>query len=276
MLQLDKAKTELNIKLEADANATIRAVTGFYTQLDAKVTKLQINNDVYDDVTTKNKLRLDELATKVKNWSDGHSDWSEADSTRTNINEREYPIPADKLLELEKRLDSMEDQSRRDNLIFYNFKESRNEDCEKLIQDFVCTRVFNNDPLGNDIKIVRAHRLGKPEKDVDRPIIVKYREFSDKVKILKSSKNITQLESEPVKPGVSEDFSLATKRDREFLKTCIVSAKNHLGDKMDYGFIKYKSLVIKDCRGNYHNIHVNNIRANPGAWLKHVERVEYS
>ena len=94
--------------------------------------------------------------------------------------------------------------------------------------------------------------------------------------ILRNSKSVQKLDTEPVKPGISEEISLATKRDREFLKTCIASAKEHLGEKMDYGFIKYKSLVIKDCRGSYHNIHVNNIRSNPGAWLKHVERVEYS
>ena len=241
--ELEKVRTELNIKLEADANATIRAVTGFYTQLDSKVTELKINNDVYDERTTENSNKIDALSKDIEKWSDGRSDersdWSDAHSTietRTN----EYPVDANKLLELEKRLDSMEDQSRRDNLLFYNFEESNNEDCETLIKNFVCKRVLNNDPLARDIKIVRAHRLGKPERDVIRPIIVKYREFSDKVNILKNSKNIKQLESEPVKPGVSEDFSLATKRDREFLKTCIASAKQHLGDKIDYGFIKYK------------------------------------
>ena len=71
------------------------------------------------------------------------------------------------------------------------------------------------------------------------------------MRILQNSKNVVKTDFESVKPGVSEDFSLATKRDREFLKTCVVSSKEHLGGKMDYGFIKYKTLVIKDCEGSY-------------------------
>ena len=275
--QLDNAKRELNIKLEADANATIRAVTGFFKQLDEKVTEQKINMDVYEESCTKNKDSIEKLAEEIEKWSiERGSKWGDDQSVDTRTNAGEYAVDSDRLYELEKRLDSMEDQSRRDNLIFYNFAEQPNENCENLINDFVCNRVLKNDPQAKNIKIVRAHRLGKPERDVNRPIIVKYRDFSDKVSILQNSKSVQKLDTEPVKPGISEDFSLATKRDREFLKTCIASAKEHLGEKMDYGFIKYKSLVIKDCRGSYHNIHVNNIRSNPGAWLKHVERVEYS
>ena len=105
---------------------------------------------------------------------------------------------------------------------------------------------------------------------------MKYRDFSDKVRILQNSKNVEQADSESVKLGVSEDFSVATKKDREFLKTCVASSKQHLGDKMDYGFIKYKTLVIKDCGGYYHNFHVDHIRSSPGTWLRKLEKVDYS
>ena len=105
---------------------------------------------------------------------------------------------------------------------------------------------------------------------------MKYRDFSDKVRILQNSKNVEQADSESVKLGVSEDFSVATKKDREFLKKCVVSSKQHLGDKMDYGFIKYKTLVIKDCGGYYHNFHVDHIRSSPGTWLRKLEKVDYS
>ena len=275
LTQLDNAKRELNIKFEADANATIRAVTGFFKQLDEKVTEQKVNMDIYEEACAKNKTNIEKLADDIEKWNESRK-WSDEQSVETRTNEDEYPMDSDRLYELEKRLDSMEDQSRRDNLIFYNFEEKPNENCENVIKNFVCNRVLTNDPRAENIKIVRAHRLGKPEKDIIRPIIVKYREYSDKVNILQNSKSVEKLVTEPVKPGISEDFSLATKRDREFLKTCIASAKQHLGEKMNYGFLKYKSLVIKDCTGEYHSFHVNVIRSNPGSWLKRVERVEYS
>ena len=275
--QLNTVKTELNIKLEADANATIRAVTGFYTSLDTKVTGLKINEDVYDNKMAEYDTKIEIMENDIRKWSE--RDYTLRDNYATSSvvqDEHSQSFDSEKLAELENRLNSMEDQARRDNLIYYGFVENYNEDCEKLINEFVCTRVLKDDPLAANIKVVRAHRLGKPEKDVNRPIIVKYREYADKMRILKNSKKVEKLVSDPVKPGISEDFSVATKRDREFLKTCIVSAKEHLGDIMDYGFIKYRSLVIKDCLGNYHNFHVNTIRSNSGAWLKKLERIEYS
>ena len=70
------------------------------------------------------------------------------------------------------------------------------------------------------------------------------------------------------KLGISEDFSAATKSDREFLKNNLDVAKGRLGKEVfDYGFLKYKTLVIKDTSGTFHNYYVNKVRSNPTCWL---------
>ena len=108
----------------------------------------------------------------------------------------------------------------------------------------VSNMVLENDPQAKGFKIVRAHRLGKYRSGVNRPIIVKYREYSEKMKILHNRKNL-----KGKKMGISEDFSAATVKDREFLSNTLLAAEEEMADKLEYGFIKYKSLVIKDCSG---------------------------
>ena len=99
--KLERAKTELNIKLESDANATVRAVTGFFSTLDAKVTELKINMDVYEEKMAVNKDNIEKLAKEINQWSDTYSE-----SNNSNIVEREHDaqsIDFDKLYQLEKR-----------------------------------------------------------------------------------------------------------------------------------------------------------------------------
>ena len=110
LTQLDNAKRELNIKFEADANATIRAVTGFFKQLDEKVTEQKVNMDIYEEACAKNKTNIEKLADDIEKWNESRK-WSDEQSVETRTNEDEYPMDSDRLYELEKRLDSMEDLS---------------------------------------------------------------------------------------------------------------------------------------------------------------------
>ena len=76
--------------------------------------------------------------------------------------------------------------------------------------------------------------------------------------------------------GISEDFSAATTKDREFLSNILLAAEEELDGKFEYGFIKYKSLVIKDCSGTYHRFTADYVRANPDCLKKRLEGVQHS
>ena len=168
---------------------------------------------------------------------------------------------------LEQRIDNLEDYSRRDNLLFYGFTEQFNEDCTELVKDLICKKILANNVNAAEIKFVRAHRLGKFNGSgaKPRPIIVKFREFSDKMKVFMSKKH---LKNSPY--VVTEDFSANTNSQREFLQDCINEAKTNLGDTMDAGFLRYKTLIIKSNDGSINRFSATYIDAHPYDWWKKV------
>jgi hypothetical protein len=88
----------------------------------------------------------------------------------------------------------------RDNLIFYSLCEEKDETCEDKILSFLEDKLKTNDAKSN-IKLHRAHRIGKYSHQKIRPIVAKYAYFPDREKVRKSSK---QLNRTPF--GISEQF----------------------------------------------------------------------
>lgn len=70
-------------------------------------------------------------------------------------------------------------RSMRDNLVFYNIPEKMNEDAEETIREFCATKLDMRDTI-DDIKIDRAHRMGKRYDNKTRPFVVKFNYFKDK------------------------------------------------------------------------------------------------
>ena len=67
-----------------------------------------------------------------------------------------------------------------------------------------------------------------------------------------------------------EDFSANTNSQRDFLQDCIKDAKANLGEKMNGGFLRYKTLIIKSDRGTFHRFSANYIDENPRDWWRKV------
>jgi hypothetical protein len=120
------------------------------------------------------------------------------------------------LEEQDNKLDYMENQSRRQNLLFHNMpKEKENEtweDCEWAVQDVL------RDVLGAGIKVAidRAHRVGSA-------IIVRFASYKDKECILRQGYKF-----KGTNIGVSEDFS---RQVREKRKGLIPLMKSYHKDK---------------------------------------------
>ena len=67
---------------------------------------------------------------------------------------------------LKERPINQECQSRRDNLLFYGFKENAAEDCEKIVT------LVSMDINEEIVRIGKGHRKGPKRRDHNRPIIV--------------------------------------------------------------------------------------------------------
>lgn len=76
---------------------------------------------------------------------------------------------------LEEKTNDLEFRSMRENLLFHGIGETPNENCELLVKQFMAEHLG----IREDIKIDRAHRLGKPKGKV-RPIVVKFHEYQQR------------------------------------------------------------------------------------------------
>lgn len=118
------------------------------------------------------------------------------------------------LASMAKKLDDLENRSRRSNLIVYGVNEQDNETTEKL-EKAVIKEIFQ-DVLGvNILGVERIHRLGRPKQGLDnkpRPVILKLLDFRDKDRVMK---NCPKLKGSAF--SVSEDFSQAIRDVRKKL-----------------------------------------------------------
>lgn len=99
----------------------------------------------------------------------------------------------------------LESHSRRNNLIFYNIPEVRQESSattETLLYTFLEQNLDMAEEETNEIPIERVHRLGKIREDnKPRPIIAKFSFHKDKERILSSARTLAGTNY-----GISQDF----------------------------------------------------------------------
>ena len=102
-------------------------------------------------------------------------------------------------------INKQEDYSRRDNMVISGIVEKQGEDCRNI-----CASLFKSVFEMDNVEVVHAHRLG-PNSVRNRKLIVRFKYFEDKQKIMRNRKNLKARS-----PGVyvEDDFS------QELDKTC--------------------------------------------------------
>ena len=121
-----------------------------------------------------------------------HSSGTRLNSVEKNIETQNHRI---KVLEY-KSID-LEARSRRKNLLFYGFGESRGESCVDTISEFLKSKMS----IQEEIVIDRAHRLGKFKITTVRPIIVAFRDYASTERIMSATPTLSGSSI-----GVKRDF----------------------------------------------------------------------
>ena len=155
---------------------------------------------------------------------------------------------------LSKKCQQLEDQSRRDNLIFYGIEEGVGKetwnDCERKVRKVLKEKVGIED-AENDlvISIERAHRLSskkvssRDRPSQARPVIVKFSSWKTKEEIcFKARKAFKDKVYRDAGYGVSEDFSVQVREARAKLVPFLLEKRRELPDKPVY--LKYDKLVV--------------------------------
>ncbi|KAJ8360652.1 hypothetical protein SKAU_G00171770 [Synaphobranchus kaupii] len=140
------------------------------------------------------------------------------------------------------KADYLENQSRRNNLIFDGIKESAREswaDTEGKVRTFISQKLKLD---AGAMPIERAHRRGKtdPGGDKQRPIVVKFFNFKDRDLIMKKRQELKK-ELKKNAPGIyiNEDFSEAVRQRRRDLLPKLREA----WDRGDIAYLKFDCLV---------------------------------
>ena len=170
---------------------------------------------------------------------------NETASLQTKIKKNETSLEISKKDhdDLVLKTSDLEDRSRRNNVVFYNFPEkcsqqSEAEDCEKMLIDFLKGRGFFQDDY--TLEIDRAHRLGRRRNDLaekPRPIIARFSFFQDKDKVIKNGRLLRGCDI-----NVSEDFSKQTLTIHKELRSNAKDAQNKLSndDEQDKNIVSFK------------------------------------
>ena len=146
--------------------------------------------------------------------------------------------PVDKSSHLENSVDSLENQSRRNNLLIDVIEGSVSEpwdECEDHVRTVL--RDYLKISQSNNIGIERAHRLKRSGKRNCPTIIVKLTSFKDKQMILKAAKDNLQRDSDIY---VKEDFSSRVRKHRYELRKFMRNAR----DQNRYTTLSYDKLII--------------------------------
>lgn len=198
---------EEDVSVLLDMDAVTKLVTQLLDQQKSHYTELLKNmtdhsNNFMQMMMKATNERLDTMTRNIQELKDSiQFTQKEVDDIKTKVTkntnynydlEKNLKVVCDGLVCLEKKTDYLENQSRRNNLVFEGIEEAVDETwavSEAKVRE-VFTKVLKLNPEhANSIAIKRAHRTGRRDdrKGRSRPVVVKFRNFRDRERILSVS-----------------------------------------------------------------------------------------
>ena len=132
---------------------------------------------------------------------------------------------------LRAKLNSVEDKSKKKNLIFINVPEDDQEITEDIVRKH-CYDDFKVETALEDDKcnIERAYRLGKPKSNHSRPIFVQFGRLKHRMSVLDGFRKFRKNHSTDTDIRVKEDFCEDVRIIRQKLFPYLQKAKDWLSD----------------------------------------------
>ncbi|XP_060551565.1 uncharacterized protein LOC132713112 [Ruditapes philippinarum] len=140
----------------------------------------------------------------------------------------------EKELELRDEITDIKCRSMRDNLLFFNLPEEKDENCEQKVLNFIEKEMKILAAIEN-IKLHRAHRLGVYRSTKVRPIVAKFAYFPDRERVRASAKTLSGTQF-----GVAEQFPREIMETRRKLVPIMKKAR----DEGKEAYIKVDKLYI--------------------------------
>ena len=145
---------------------------------------------------------------------------------------------------LEQKLSSIEDRSRRDNLVIEGLAENKNENCEAIAKTFIKDNLQVEG--ADNIDLTRVHRIGSISTETSqqggqppkpRPLIMNFQQHKQRQSTWNNRKNLAGTNF-----SLKENFSRDTEEDRKLMYPIVKKAKA-LVEYKGKVFIKVNKLV---------------------------------
>ncbi|XP_037498616.1 uncharacterized protein LOC119372211 [Rhipicephalus sanguineus] len=168
--------------------------------------------DMMNSVLSKQEKIEKEVASLTERMSSVEMQTKPLIELKTDVNDlKQRATQLEKDLEFAvKKIDELENRSRRNNLIVFGLREEANETTADLTE-IIKTDLFEGKLGVNVSGIERCHRLGK-KNGKERPVIIKILDYRDKVAILQRCSKLKGTEL-----SISEDFSARVRDIRKKL-----------------------------------------------------------
>ncbi|CAN7984287.1 unnamed protein product [Ixodes pacificus] len=134
---------------------------------------------------------------------------------------------------LEQKIDDLENRERRNNLVIYGLNKPSDENPSSL-NEKVLTEIFEQKLEVTINTIERIHRLGKPRRGFQRPVILKLMDYREKQVILQNARKL-----KGTNISIGEDFSFRVRSIRKLLWGSSQSNREK-GDKVYLSYDKLK------------------------------------
>ena len=146
------------------------------------------------------------------------------------------------------KMEYLEGQSRRNNLVFDGIAESPGEtwaEAEEKVKKVLAEML----QLQQDVEVERAHRAGKPGGERPRPIVVKFLRHKDRTSILQRTKAL-----KGTRIFINEDFTESVRQKRKELMPELRAAR----ERGDIAYLRHDKLVIHPRTSTHkHNSHIS-------------------
>ncbi|KAJ8307756.1 hypothetical protein KUTeg_014692 [Tegillarca granosa] len=148
-------------------------------RLDGKIKDIEKSTESISQFFDEQKQSVDSIKCVIKDMTKQiNNQAADIDKTFVEVKSENDRLKHE-LLDIKMR-------SMRDNLLFFNITETNGEDCVNVIDEFCGNKLGIRD--AKDIKIDRAHRIGKYRDNKPRPIVAKFNFYGDRERIRKLGK----------------------------------------------------------------------------------------
>ena len=167
---------------------------------------------------------------------------------------------------LNRKAESLENYSRKDNLLISGIKETEREDCRAITKAFLkdTLKISKNADIQGDpgIEIARCHRVGRFEPGKSRPLLVSFCHYEDKETVLRQRRHLKDTQY-----FMNDDLCLESTRRRDSLIPLLkelkkVDPKAHMrGEKL---FSKGKFYTIENAHSLPIDLHAASTKSSNG------------